>query len=106
MTPTPAAYLDLPPMPQASFARNFLPDAVVVPADQLRAYAAEAVSQRCAKLEAFFREVAQLTIEHDVLSTDGDDHAVVYPRKLGKALEKVCADWCGAAAIRAGGETK
>jgi hypothetical protein len=43
------------------------------------------------KLRAFFREVAELTIEHDV---EGDS-AVVYPSKLGKALEKVDPNWHG-----------
>lgn len=42
------------------------------------------------KLEEFFREVAELTLNHDVLG----DSAVVYPNKLGKALEKVDSEWC------------
>lgn len=41
------------------------------------------------KLEEFFREVAKLTSDHDVLG----DSAVVYPSKLGKALEKVDENW-------------
>ena len=42
-----------------------------------------------AKLEAFFQEVAQLTLNHDVLG----DSAVVFPSKLGKALVKVDEQW-------------
>jgi hypothetical protein len=45
-----------------------------------------------AKLEAFFREIADLTLNHDVEGVDGDT-AVVYPSKLGKALEKVDPEW-------------
>jgi len=41
------------------------------------------------KLEAFFKEVAKLTLDHDVL----DDHAVIYASKLGAALEKVDFEW-------------
>jgi hypothetical protein len=42
------------------------------------------------KLEAFFREVAKLTSDHDVLL---NEYAVVFPSKLGKALEKVDENW-------------
>lgn len=46
------------------------------------------------KLYAFFREVARLTVEHDVVvDMDNEDHAVVFPSKLGEALEKVDPDW-------------
>ena len=44
-------------------------------------------------LRAFFRDVAELTIGHDVLN----DNAVVYPSELGKALEKVDPNWTRAA---------
>jgi hypothetical protein len=41
------------------------------------------------KLEAFFKEVAKLTLDHDVV----DDHAVIYASRLGAALEKVDFEW-------------
>jgi hypothetical protein len=41
------------------------------------------------KLRAFFKEVAELTSNHDVLQ----DNAVVYPSKLGDALERVDPEW-------------
>lgn len=44
---------------------------------------------RLDKLEAFYKDVARMTEGHDVLN----DHAVVYPSKLGRALEKVDPDW-------------
>ncbi len=51
------------------------------------------------QLEAFYKEVASMTVNHDVLRVGGtdfdpDEHpAVVYPSKLGKALEKVDPEW-------------
>ena len=42
-----------------------------------------------AKLLAFYKTVAALTINHDVLH----DHAVVYPSKLGSELEKINPQW-------------
>lgn len=45
------------------------------------------------KLEAFFEEVANLTVNHNVLLGSEDEYAVVYPSKLGKALEKVDPEW-------------
>ena len=41
------------------------------------------------KLQKFFSEVKDLTINHDVL----EDHAVVYPRDLGDALSRVDPSW-------------
>jgi hypothetical protein len=41
------------------------------------------------KLEAFFKAVAQLTLNHDVIN----DHACVTADKLGKELEKVDPEW-------------
>ena len=41
------------------------------------------------KLQKFFSEVKDLTINHDVL----DDHAVLYPRDLGDALSRVDPNW-------------
>ena len=41
------------------------------------------------KLQRFFSEVKELTINHDVL----DDNAVVYPRDLGEALSRVDDNW-------------
>jgi len=40
-------------------------------------------------LDNFFKEVRDLTLNHDEL----DDAAVVYPSKLGVALGKVNKDW-------------
>jgi hypothetical protein len=44
---------------------------------------------RLQKLEAFYRAVAELTVNHDVIG----DSAVVFPSKLGKELEKVDPEW-------------
>lgn len=41
------------------------------------------------RLQRFFSEVKELTINHDVL----EDHAVVYPRDLGDALSRVDPHW-------------
>lgn len=40
-------------------------------------------------LEAFFKEIAELTIDHDILS----GNAIVFVDKLGNALEKVDKNW-------------
>jgi hypothetical protein len=48
------------------------------------------------RLRAFFSEVAALTVEHDALTDHtGEDHAVVFPSKLSKALGKVDPNWHG-----------
>jgi hypothetical protein len=50
------------------------------------------IGQRLARarvLEVFFREVAELTLNHDVLN----GNAVVYPRKLEESLKKVEPEW-------------
>lgn len=52
-----------------------------------------AMGDRLAKLEAFFREVAELTVNHYVLVNGDEDSAVVYPSKLGAALERVDPQW-------------
>ena len=53
--------------------------------------------ENCKKLEAFFKAVADLTVNHDTLdsSQDGmeEDYAVVFPNKLGAELEKVDPEW-------------
>lgn len=41
------------------------------------------------KLKDFYKEVSDLTLNHDVLN----DNAVVYPNKLGNILEKVNKEW-------------
>lgn len=41
------------------------------------------------KLKNLYKEVCDLTINHDVLN----EHAVVYPSKLGPVLEKVDQYW-------------
>lgn len=41
------------------------------------------------RLQRFYSEVSDLTINHDVL----DDSAVVYPSKLGDALHRVNPNW-------------
>ena len=41
------------------------------------------------KLKAFFKQIAKLTSNHDVIA----DHACVTADKLGKALAKVDPDW-------------
>jgi hypothetical protein len=50
---------------------------------------AKGTAERLEKLEAFFKEVGDLTSNHETLH----DHAVDYPSDLGKALEKVDPDW-------------
>ena len=40
-------------------------------------------------LRTFFKEVSELTLNHDVL----EDHAVVYPCNLGPVLEKINKQW-------------
>lgn len=40
-------------------------------------------------LERFFIEIAELTLNHDVI----DDKAAVFANKLGDALDKVNPDW-------------
>ena len=42
------------------------------------------------ELELFFKEIADLTFNHE---TDTNNNAWVSPYKLGKALEKVDPDW-------------
>ncbi len=44
---------------------------------------------RLKKLERFFKEVAGLTVKHEVVA----GAAVVYPSALGKALKRVDSDW-------------
>jgi hypothetical protein len=60
------------------------------------------VLKRLQKLEEFFRTVAKLTANHDGIhfrvTNDHEDQieqdiAVVYPSKLGAALEKVDPEW-------------
>ena len=46
-------------------------------------------SERLRKLEAFYKAVAQLTFDHDVIG----DSAVVFPSKLGEELERVDPEW-------------
>jgi len=41
------------------------------------------------KLKDMYLEVCDLTINHDVIN----DHAVVYPSKLGPVLEKIDRKW-------------
>jgi hypothetical protein len=44
---------------------------------------------RMEKLERFFKEVADLTADHEVIAGE----AVVYPSALGEALSRVDPDW-------------
>ncbi len=41
------------------------------------------------KLKEAYKEICNLTVNHDVLN----DHAVVYPSNLGPLLEKVDPQW-------------
>lgn len=41
------------------------------------------------KLKVFFKDVAHLTMNHQVL----EDNAVVFPSDLGPVLEKVDKEW-------------
>jgi hypothetical protein len=45
---------------------------------------------RLEKLERFFKEVADLTVNHKVNA----DTALVFPSALGEALWRVDPDWC------------
>ena len=53
--------------------------------------------RRLVKLEAFYKAIIQLTVNHDTLeSTDSgmsEDYAVVFPNKLSKELEKIDPEW-------------
>ena len=56
----------------------------------------EAVELR--KLREFYKEIAKLTVNHDVLYPSGDGPvddgvAVVYPSKLGSVLSKIDNEW-------------
>jgi len=44
-------------------------------------------------LREFFKTVAGLTLNHDVVSVKGSDVAHVSPSKLGEALAKVNKNW-------------
>jgi hypothetical protein len=45
------------------------------------------------QLLAFYKAVANLTVDHDVLHSKNGDHAVVYPNKLSDELAKVDSNW-------------
>lgn len=45
------------------------------------------------KLREFYRAVAKLTSDHDVLECGDDTYAVVFPRDLGEALAEVDPEW-------------
>lgn len=51
----------------------------------------EAVELR--KLRDFYKEVCNLTANHDVIENADVGIAVVYPNRLGEALEKVNPNW-------------
>lgn len=50
------------------------------------------------KLREFYKDIVSLTANHDVIETNsfGNKVAVVYPNKLGLALEKVNSKWYNA----------
>jgi len=52
---------------------------------------AEERDDRQEKLERFFMEVTNLTVNHKVIAGE----AVVYPSALGEALNRVDPDWPG-----------
>jgi hypothetical protein len=65
-----------------------------VPKSDVQSLKSEKVSQmstndRQEKLERFFKEVADLTVNHEVIAGE----AVVYPSILGEALRRVDSDW-------------
>lgn len=51
----------------------------------------EAIELR--KLRDFYKEVAELAIQHDVIENDVTGIAVVYPNRLATALSKVDPHW-------------
>ena len=54
-------------------------------------------------LEAFYREVVELTFNHE---EDTDNKAWVSPAKLGKALERVDTEWYELVGKPIGGKDK
>jgi hypothetical protein len=65
-----------------------------VPKSDVQSFKSEKVSQmgtndRQGKLERFFKEVADLTVDHGVIAGE----AVVYPSTLGEALRRVDSGW-------------
>lgn len=47
------------------------------------------LKRELAKHKKFFRQISQMTLDHQVI----DDHACVTADRLGKELEKVDPDW-------------
>lgn len=45
------------------------------------------------RLLTFYKEVCRLTWDHDTLDCGPDTSAVVYPDRLGQALERVDSEW-------------
>lgn len=45
------------------------------------------------KLREFYKEICNLTVNHDTIENGLEGIAVVYPNKLGIALSKVNLDW-------------
>lgn len=53
------------------------------------------LQDRLFRLNEFYREVARLTVKHDVIIKKGTSHGVasVSPKTLGEALSKVDPKW-------------
>ena len=50
--------------------------------------------QKLHRLETFYKEVAKLTLRHDVIeSTNGNEYASVAPSNLGPLLETIDSEW-------------
>lgn len=45
------------------------------------------------KLREFYKEICELTANHDVIENEDVGIAVVYPNRLGAALEKINPEW-------------
>lgn len=54
----------------------------------------ENAQSRLSKLETFYREMIEMTINHDAVnSIDGNQYASVSPSKIAEALAKVNSKW-------------
>lgn len=54
----------------------------------------ENAQSRLNKLETFYNEIIEMTINHDVVrSTNGNEYASVSPKRISEALVKVNPKW-------------
>lgn len=54
----------------------------------------ENAQSRLSRLETFYNEIIEMTINHDVVrSIDGNEYASVSPKRISEALAKVTPRW-------------